>query len=147
MCVLQFAFQGDPRNPFLPHNQRRNSVVYTGTHDNDTTIGWYRSLTPKEQDQVRVYTNTDGHDIAWDLIRMAWGTVANTAIVPVQDLLLLDTWARMNRPGIADGNWDWRLTPDLQVAARLEGLATLTERYGRLPGVEPPAETRSEHAA
>ena len=122
MCVLQFAFQGDPRNPFLPHNQRRNSVVYTGTHDNDTTVGWYRSLTPTEQDQVRVYTNTDGHDIAWDLIRMAWGTVANTAIVPVQDLLLLDTSARMNRPGIADGNWRWRLTPDLPVAATAGGI-------------------------
>ena len=142
MSVLQFAFDGDPRNPFLPHNQRRNSVVYTGTHDNDTTVGWYRSLTPTEQDQVRVYTNTDGHDIAWDLIRMAWGTVANTAIAPVQDLLLLDTSARMNRPGVADGNWDWRLTQDQPVAARLEGLAVLTERYDRLPTTEPPVACR-----
>ena len=138
--MLQFAFDSrDVDDPFKPYNFIQNCVVYTGTHDNDTTVGWYRSLTPTEQDEVRVYTDTDGHDIAWDLIRMAWGTVANTAIVPVQDLLLLDTSARMNRPGVADGNWDWRLTPDQPVAARLEGLAILTERYDRLPTAEPPS--------
>jgi 4-alpha-glucanotransferase len=141
MGVLHFAFDGDPKNPFLPHNHRRNSVVYTGTHDNDTTVGWYRSLSQKEQDQVRVYTNTDGHDIAWDLIRMAWSSVANTAIVPVQDLLMLDAAGRMNRPGTPDGNWGWRLTADQPTTERLGGLAVLTERYGRLPTPAPPAST------
>jgi 4-alpha-glucanotransferase len=139
MCVLQFAFENNPKSPFLPHNHRRNSVVYTGTHDNDTTVGWYRSLSPEEQDLVRVYTNTNGNDIAWDLIRMAWSSVASTAIVPVQDPLMLDTSARMNRPGVPDGNWTWRLTPDQPVAERLEGLGILTERYNRLPPSETPA--------
>jgi 4-alpha-glucanotransferase len=139
MCVLQFAFDGSPMNPFLPHRHRRNSVVYTGTHDNDTTIGWFRSLDSSGQDQVRIYTNTDGHDIAWDLIRMAWGSVANTAIVPMQDLLMLDGKGRMNRPGIGDGNWTWRVTADQPVAQMLDGLAVLTERYDRLPVSEIPA--------
>ena len=121
MCVLHFAFDGDPKNPFLPHNHHRNSVVYTGTHDNDTTVGWYRSRSQIEQDRVRVYTNAEGHDIAWDLIRMAWGSVANTAIVPVQDLLMLDSSGRMNRPGIAGGNWRWRFTPDQPVAQAAGG--------------------------
>jgi 4-alpha-glucanotransferase len=133
MCVLQFAFAGDPKNPFLPHHQHRNSVIYTGTHDNDTTVGWYRSLDRKEQEQVLIYTNTDGHDIAWDLIRMAWASVANTAIAPLQDLLMLDSSARMNQPGIPASNWRWRVTSDQPVAQRLEGLAILTERYDRLP--------------
>ena len=132
MYVLQFAFDGDPKNHFLPHNYRHNNVVYTGTHDNDTTVGWYRSLNAEGQDHVRTYTNTEGHDIAWDLIRLAWASVANTAIVPVQDLLMLDTAGRMNRPGTATGNWGWRLTPDQPVAQRLEGLAVLTERYARV---------------
>jgi 4-alpha-glucanotransferase len=139
MCVLQFAFDGDPRSPFLPHNHRRNSVVYTGTHDNDTTVGWYQSLGRREQDQVRVYTNTDGHDIAWDLIRMAWGSVGNTAIVPLQDLLMLGSSARMNQPGRPDGNWRWRATPDQAVKQRLEGLAVLTERYNRFAASVTPA--------
>jgi 4-alpha-glucanotransferase len=86
---------------------------------------------------VRVYTNTDGHDIAWDLIRMAWSSVANTAVVPVQDLLMLDSAGRMNRPGVPEGNWAWRLTPDQPLTERLEGLAALTERYNRLPATEP----------
>jgi 4-alpha-glucanotransferase len=133
MCVLQFAFDSGPRNPFLPHNHRRNSVVYTGTHDNDTTIGWYQGLGRRVQDKVRVYTNTDGHDIAWDLIRMAWGSVGNTAIAPLQDLLMLDGSGRMNQPGRPDGNWRWRVRPDQPVTQRLEGLAVLTERYNRLP--------------
>lgn len=141
MCVLHFAFDGSPKNPFLPHNHRRNSVVYTGTHDNDTTLGWYQSLSQKEQDQVRVYTNTGGHDIAWDLIRMAWGSVADTAIAPLQDLLILDTSGRMNRPGVPDGNWRWRLTTDQPLAARLEGLAVLTERYSRHPATDSPEQS------
>ena len=139
MCVLQFAFDGNPRNPFLPHNHLRNSVVYTGTHDNDTTLGWYQSLDRRVQDQVCLYTNTDGHDIVWDLIRMAWASVGNTAIVPLQDLLMLDGSGRMNHPGLPDGNWRWRVTPDQALTQGLEGLAVLTERYNRLPALAPPA--------
>ena len=139
MCVLQFAFDGNPRNPFLPHNHLRNSVVYTGTHDNDTTLGWYQSLDRRAQDQVCLYTNTDGHDIVWDLIRMAWASVGNTAIVPLQDLLMLDGSGRMNHPGLPDGNWRWRVTPDQALTQGLEGLAVLTERYNRLPALVPPA--------
>jgi 4-alpha-glucanotransferase len=141
MSVLQFAFDGDPKNPFLPHNHRRNRVVYTGTHDNDTTVGWYQSLGRKEQEQVLVYTNTDGHDIAWDLIRMAWASVGNTAIVPLQDLLMLDSSGRMNQPGLPERNWRWRVTTDQAVTQRMEALAVLTERYNRLPEPKSPATT------
>jgi 4-alpha-glucanotransferase len=135
MRVLQFAFDGDPNNWFLPHNYDLNSVVYTGTHDNDTTLGWYLSLTDDDRHRVRTLTHTDGSDIVWDLIRLAWSSIARVAIVPVQDLLVLDSSARMNRPGIAAGNWEWRMTPDQPIADALSGLRHLTGSTDRLPRV------------
>jgi 4-alpha-glucanotransferase len=133
MRILQFAFDDDSGNPFLPHNFDSNTVVYTGTHDNDTTLGWYRSLGEAERDLVRRYLGRDGNDIAWDLIRLAWASVAETAICPLQDVLGLDGRARMNFPGHPTGNWTWRfreedLRPEL--AGRLREFAAL---YGRLP--------------
>jgi 4-alpha-glucanotransferase len=133
MAVLQFAFDSDAKNPYLPHHHVRNMVVYTGTHDNDTTVGWFWSLSEAHRERVRSYTCQDGHDIAWDLIRMAWASVANLAIVPLQDVLMLDAAHRMNRPGVAEGNWRWRVTAAHPVAAQLQGLDGLTERYDRLP--------------
>ena len=105
MKVLQFAFGDDFRNPYLPHNHVQSCVVYTGTHDNDTTRGWYRSAQEKEKDHVRRYLARDGSDVSWDLIRVAWMSVADLAIAPLQDVLDLGSEARMNFPGRPNGNW------------------------------------------
>lgn len=111
MCVLEFAFDGeDSRNLFLPHNQVPNRVIYTGTHDNDTVIGWYESQPERVRDQVRRYFRISGEDISWDLIRAAYRSVARLAIFQMQDLLSLGGDARMNFPGVPQGNWQWRMT-------------------------------------
>ncbi len=135
MKVLQFAFSAGPTDPFLPHNFTRDCMVYTGTHDNDTVVGWYQlTSTEAERDYARKYLGSDGSDIAWDLIRLAWASVANTAITTVQDLLSLGHEARMNMPGtVGPPNWCWRLLPGAltdEVAARL---LELTAIYGRMP--------------
>ena len=134
MKVLQFA-PSDPLNPYLPHQYEPNYVVYTGTHDNDTTRGWWMTATPDEQAFLARYLGSTPTDdsIAWDLIRLALSTVARTAVVPLQDLCNLGSEARMNTPGKEQGNWGWRfagalLTPEL--AARLRDL---TELFARLP--------------
>lgn len=108
MKVLHFAFSG-PDNAFLPHNYVPNCVVYTGTHDNDTSQGWYRAAPPGDQDLARRYLRVNGSDIAWDLIRAAWGSVAVFALAPIQDFLSLGSEARMNFPGQPAGNWTWRM--------------------------------------
>ncbi|MFN2297331.1 MAG: 4-alpha-glucanotransferase [Anaerolineales bacterium] len=133
MSVLQFAFDGRSNNPYLPRNLRPRTVVYTGTHDNDTTLGWYRRLDPAQRKLVNAGRTGGERSVAWNFIRMAWESAADTAICPLQDALSLGGEARMNRPGAPSGNWRWRfraadLTPDL--AARLRGL---NERTGRLP--------------
>jgi 4-alpha-glucanotransferase len=134
MKILQFAFGGDPNDPFLPHNYTRDCVVYTGSHDNDTTVGWYQvTSTEKERDYARRYMAVDGSDIAWDFIRLAWASVANTAMTTTQDLLSLGHEARMNHPGTSGApNWCWRVLPGAltdNIAARLRELTYL---YGRL---------------
>jgi 4-alpha-glucanotransferase len=131
MKILQFAFGGAPEDRFLPHSYDKNCVVYTGTHDNDTTRGWYAAATQPERDFVRRYLGRDGRDIAWDLIRLAWMSVGDMAVAPLQDVLDLGTQARMNLPGRPHGNWGWRvragqITP--QVEARLEELTVLYAR-------------------
>ncbi len=108
MKVLQFAFASDSDDPFLPHNFIHNCVVYTGTHDNDTTLGWYRSAPEVERDFCRRYFARSGDDISWDFIRSAWSSTAMFAIAPLQDFLNLGTECRMNYPGRASGNWGWR---------------------------------------
>ena len=144
MAILQFAFGTDPQAPdFLPHNFTRDRVAYTGTHDNDTMIGWAhggagdstRSAddVARERRYAEAYLGTSGDDLAWAAIRAVLASVAETAIVPVQDVLGLGSEARMNVPGRASGNWRWRLQPGALTsshAARLRGLADL---YGRLP--------------
>ena len=109
MKILQFAFSG-PDNPFLPHSHPQNCVVYTGTHDNDTTRGWYESAPEAEKDFARRYLQADGNRFAWDLLRVAWGSVAVFALAPLQDLLDLGTSARMNFPSRLGGNWEWRMS-------------------------------------
>jgi len=130
MCVLQFGFS-DPYNKYLPHNHPVNSVAYTGTHDNDTTRGWYTGLDDRDRDFVRRYLARDGSDIAWDFIRMAWGSVADLAIAPLQDILNLGSDARMNTPGIAAGNWRWRMPEHVLQDGVWNRLTEMTEMYGR----------------
>lgn len=137
MKVLQFAFGGSSEDPYLPHNYSARCVVYTGTHDNDTTRGWWDSLSQHERSRVQIYLGRDGSDISWDLIRLALMSVAELAIIPLQDVLDLDSQARMNTPGRAGGNWNWRLRPGALNQHVIQRLRQLTEVYGRLP---PPAE-------
>ncbi len=131
MKVLQFAFGDTAKNPFLPHHHEPNSVVYTGTHDNDTALGWWLS-TPEQQARVRRYLGpVEDATIAWRLVETAYASVAQTAVVPMQDLLGLGSEARMNVPGVTAGNWTWRLpagvlTPEL--AAKLRELAATFDR-------------------
>jgi 4-alpha-glucanotransferase len=132
MKVLQFAFGGESDHPYLPHAYRDpNCVVYTGTHDNDTTRGWFASASDHERDLVRAYVATDATDVAWDLIRLALASVADTAIVPLQDVLDLGSEARMNLPGAAEGNWEWRVRSEQLTSAVAERLARLARVYGR----------------
>jgi 4-alpha-glucanotransferase len=131
MLILQFAFGGATENRFLPHNYERNAVVYTGTHDNDTTRGWYQTINDHERDHLRRYTGSDDNDVVWTLIRLSWSSVANYAVTTLQDVLDLGSEARMNFPGQSVGNWSWRfrwedLTDEVQ-----ERLRDVTTLYGR----------------
>jgi 4-alpha-glucanotransferase len=131
MKILQFAFNSDSANSFLPHNYTQNCVVYTGTHDNDTTIGWYRSAPHIEQHRAREYTNGNGLEIQWDLIRLGMLSVADQAIFPLQDYMNLDTSHRMNIPGTAQNNWLWRYTAEMLQKVdrnRIRYLAELSNR-------------------
>lgn len=133
MAVLQFAFGGDAGNLYLPHNHHSDLVVYTGTHDNNTTVGWWQSLSEPERQRVRDYLGDDPTEIHWSLIRLACASVADTAIHPLQDILGLDATHRMNVPGHGDHCWGWRFSwaqfgP--QPAERLAGLCRLYRRDG-----------------
>jgi 4-alpha-glucanotransferase len=130
MKIYQFAFSG-PDNVFLPHHYPQNCVVYTGTHDNDTTWGWYASAPEQERDFAHRYLKSDGSDFAWDLIRSAWASVAVFALAPLQDFLDLDTEARMNFPGKVGGFWSWRMPEGClsdELKARIKELNYLYER-------------------
>jgi 4-alpha-glucanotransferase len=142
MKILQFAFGGEKNSSFLPHTFSPNNVVYTGTHDNETTVGWYRNASASERDHVRRYLASDGRDIAWDLIRLAYSSVADMAIIPLQDLMNLDNRARMNFPGKASGYWKWRFTPSMLSDEIGSRLAELSELYGRVP--DPTRSTSNE---
>ena len=133
MCILQFAFGDDSANLYLPHNHAADSVVYTGTHDNDTTRGWWAQGGEALRRHVGDYLHTDGREIHWDLIRAACASVADTAIHPMQDVLGLDGQHRMNHPGLGEGWWEWRFDwPQVRPehAARLRHLAWLYRRDG-----------------
>ena len=142
MAILQFAFGTDPQAPdFKPHNYPRNLVVYTGTHDNDTTVGWWtsaighstRSATDiaNEREHATRYLGLEGREVHWEFIRAVMASVADTAIVPAQDLLGLGSEARMNRPGTADGNWRWRLRPGQLTQDTMRRLGVLADTYDR----------------
>ena len=134
MRVLQFAFDGHSDNPHLPVNYVPNTVVYTGTHDNPTSRGWFEGLPEPQNQALGKYVGrpVEGHDAASALIEVAWSSVAALAIAPVQDLLNLGANARMNLPGLAEGNWRWRLTEDMLTPQMLRWLLDLTQRSERL---------------
>ncbi len=147
MAILQFAFGTDPQGSgFRPHNYAHDLVVYTGTHDNDTTVGWWTAgvgdttRKPKEVEAERrfamKYLATDGKDIHWVFVRTILASVADTAITPLQDLLGLGSEARMNLPGRADGNWRWRFAAGALTDAIGERLLDLTTVFGRVPRPE-----------
>ncbi len=131
MRILQFGFGGDAGNIHLPHNYVRNCAAYTGNHDNDTSAGWFGSLGKKERELCLEYLNSDGSDIHWDMVRAVWASVADTAIVPMQDVLGLGNEARMNLPASVGGNWDWRLAENIRAGDLTERLRKLTGIYGR----------------
>jgi 4-alpha-glucanotransferase len=132
MCILQFAFGDSPINRYLPHNfPDARTAVYTGTHDNDTTRGWYDAAAAPERDFVRRYLARDGTDVAWDMIRLAWSSIADYALAPLQDVLNLGTEARMNFPGKPEGNWSWRYQAQQLTPGHLDRLAEMTFLYGR----------------
>jgi 4-alpha-glucanotransferase len=139
---LQYAFGGDAKNHDLPHNYVSNCVAYTGTHDNDTTVGWWESKAGSastrdnkaidhEHEFCLKYLNSHGDEINWDLIRAIWASVADTAITPVQDLLGLGTEGRMNLPASDSGNWFWRLKDGALTDDILSRLRDVTITYGR----------------
>ena len=143
MAVLQFAFGTDPQAPtFRPHNYPHDVIAYTGTHDNDTTIGWWtasgagsstRSLADIERERAyaKAYLNTDGREINWDFIRSIVSSVAHTAVIPLQDVLGLGSEARMNTPSTTSGNWKWRFRAGEFTSAHSARLKELTQLYDR----------------
>ncbi len=131
MKIIQFAFDSDSTNAFLPHNYPQNSVVYTGTHDNDTSIGWYNQAPEQEKHRVRVYSKSDGSSINWEFIRLGMLSVSDQAIFPMQDFMNLDTSHRMNFPGTSSGNWLWRYTNHMFSEIDEERIASFVELSNR----------------
>lgn len=142
MRVFLFAFGDDnPEHPYLPHMYPENTFAYTGTHDNNTIRGWYEDeASPEEKQRLLRYTGLTEVDsattmeaIVWELIRLTEGSCAGCVILPVQDLLILGSDARMNRPAVAEGNWRWRLTPFQMTQIPVGHLVAITEKFGRFP--------------
>ena len=131
MKILQFAFDSGPDNPYLPENHTTNSVVYTGTHDNDTTLGWWRSLSKEQKDRIRDYLGNRRPEMPWDLIELAMASQASLCIIPCQDVLGLDKSARFNTPGRATGNWQWQLSRDMLTDDLARRVRKLTEKNHR----------------
>ncbi len=132
MRVLQFGFEAEDESSFLPHQfDTTNCVCYTGTHDNDTTKGWYQNASEYSRDKVRCYMNTDGNNIHWDFIRTCLGTVATYAVLPMQDVLGIGEEGRMNTPGVGVNNWAWRYKKNALSEDLAEALARVTHLYGR----------------
>jgi 4-alpha-glucanotransferase len=131
MKILQFAFEGGPTNPYLCHNHEANSVIYTGTHDNNTTLGWFDELSPELKNHVLDYLSKPGEAMPWPLIRAALASVTNLAVIPMQDVLALGGDHRMNTPGTADGNWAWRFKWEWLNDEVVDRMRHLVSMYGR----------------
>ena len=136
MKILQFAFEekdeNNAKNKFLPHNYDQNSIAYTGTHDNQTTRAWFNDLSKKVKNNILKYVNSDEKDIVGNLIRLIWSSVANMAVIPLQDLLRLDDSARMNTPGTTSDNWRWRFTWNQFNKEFSDELTSMSQLYGRV---------------
>jgi 4-alpha-glucanotransferase len=134
MKILQFGFALDDDPKYLPHNYERNYVVYPGTHDNNTVIGWFNEpgRTHSEKWRCLRYMNSDIDGLAWAFIRSAWGSVADMAVTQLQDVMSLGSEARMNFPSTLGGNWQWRYTPEMLTDTLRARLLELTQMYGRL---------------
>ena len=131
MNILQFAFDGSSENPYLPQNHKKNSITYTGTHDNDTTVSWYESLSEESQEYIKKCINHETENMPWPMINSALSSVSNLAIIPMQDLLGLGHGCRMNTPGTIEGNWQWQFEwyqVDNELSKKLK---KLLEKYGR----------------
>ena len=136
--MLQFAFDGDVNNNYLPHQYTSpHCVVYTGTHDNETTRGWWHSVDDRTRHQVRSYCAISGDEdyICWDMIRLAFSSTAKLAVIPLQDLLSLGNDARMNTPSAPSGNWGWRVRVEALNTEVSKRLYELASTYARLPSV------------
>lgn len=131
MRVLQFAFDGSSDNPYLPYNYEPDTVVYTGTHDNDTLIGWFAGLDEGEKRRIIDYIGHEYISIHWEMIRLAYASVARVAIIPLQDWLGLGSDARMNQPGREEGNWQWRCRWEHLNEALADAIAKMCMVYGR----------------
>lgn len=131
MKIIQFAFDSDSKNSFLPHNYSQNSVAYSGTHDNDTAIGWYNTTNDEERHRARIYTRSSGENINWEFIRLGMLSVSDQAIFPLQDYMGLDSTHRMNVPGTSSGNWLWRYTKNMLEAVDQEQIRQLIELSNR----------------
>ena len=132
MKILQFAFGGDEHNPYLPANHEKNSVAYTGTHDNDTTLGWFNNAEPHVREHLLRLLQVNADEMPWALIECALASIANMAVIPMQDLLELDSQARFNTPGTVENNWSWRLDaiPEASCSCWKHAL-TLNQRHHR----------------
>ena len=139
MVILQFAWGSDGKNPHLPHNHSENSVCYTGTHDNETSYGWYWNQNNSIRKKLKNYAHVTSSNCAWDLVSCAMASVSKTCIIPMQDILNLGNEARMNTPGVADGNWTWRVgSPHFfaRLAPEATKLAQMVTLYGRTQDIE-----------
>lgn len=130
MKVLQFAFDAE-ESSYLPYLYPENCICYTGTHDNDTTVGWYQKASEKARDKVRRYMSCDGSNIHWDFMRTAISSTARYAIFPMQDVLGYGSDCRMNQPGVAGGNWSWRFQEHVLTQDLAQALRSTCEVYGR----------------
>ena len=131
MKILQFAFDSVEENDFMPHTYNKNCIVYTGTHDNDTTAGHYKTSAERDKELMHEYFHVDKNDPAWSFVKLAWSTVADVAIAPLQDILRLNATARMNFPGKPSGYWGWRYSKSMLTDKHAEDLARITQLYGR----------------
>lgn len=131
MKILQFAFDGNPSNPYLPYNVLPDSITYTGTHDNDTSVGWLQSLEKKDKLHILRFLDCDERQFGAKFLRLAFSSSSKLCIVPFQDVLGLGSEHRMNIPGKVSGNWKWRFTKEMVIPEKTEYIAELTEVYGR----------------
>jgi 4-alpha-glucanotransferase len=131
MKILQFAFSGEPNNPYLPDNYEKNCVAYTGTHDNDTTLGWSEQLSEAEKTHISDYLGNPSVSLHCALIQAALASVANLTVIPMQDILELNSEHRMNTPGTSQGNWHWRFQWSQLAPERAARLAYLVQLFNR----------------